>query len=272
VTKRTGFHLLHAMAAGALVLMGAHRAAAVTLNDSVFQEYVYAQGIFHLIGAYENQPEVFATSGAVADESGWGTAATTGGALPGAEGSISLTAIGNPTRPMFGSFYGRVYYEWAVEQIGGDPYLGPIPIVVHASGAVDSSVGVGAKLDNLWAQAKFRTGTATEYHSAVGCVTGTCTLGPIAFDDLFVTQAEVDVVNIVELTALGSGNVLSDQGTFTISAWVDPRIEISPAFERRNDFRLAFGAGVVPIPEPSSVAMMLGGALAMAGALARRRR
>lgn len=257
----------------ALGILSTPPAMAAALEQAVFQEYVYAQGIFHGFGSDDRAPESFIESGTVFDESASGYVATTGGSLPRAEGGITMTAIGNPGRVMFGSFSARVYYEWRVEQVGGDPYAGPVPIDVRTRGAVDSSITYGASIYNLWAQASIELPDApAKAHSARACVRGTCTYGPIAFDHSFSGNAQVDSIYIFELEALGSGNVSVDGAVLSMSGWVDPGIVISPSFARHDDFRIAFSAGIEPIPEPSGLAMLIAGGLVTAGALARRRR
>lgn len=262
--------------AGAILVLGVlstPAALSATLEQAVFQEYVYAKGIFHGLGTDDRAPESFTESGTVSDESASGYVTTTGGSLPRAEGAITMTAIGNPGRDMAGSFSARVYYEWRVEQVGGDPYAGPVPIDIRTRGAVDSSVTYGASIYNLWAQASIELPDAPATgHSARACVRGTCTYGPIVFDHSFSGNAQVGTRYIVELEALGSGNVSVDRAVLTMSGWVDPTIVISLSFARRDDFRIAFSEGIAPIPEPSETAMLLIGGLVAAGVMARRRR
>lgn len=248
-------------------------AAAATLETAVFQEYVYAQGLFHGLGIDDSLPEYFEESETASDESASGYVRTTGGSLPQAEGALTMQAIGSPTRVMFGSFSARVYYEWRIEQVGGDPFSGPIPVDVHTRGGVDSSVTTGASIDNLWAQAKITLPDApSEYHAAVGCSKGNCTYGPISFDDAFSGNAQPDTTYVVVLTALGSGNVSADRAVLSMSAWVDPTIVISPGFERAGDFRLVFSEGILPVPEPSELAMLIAGGGVMLFTVGRRRR
>ena len=247
--------------------------AAATLQTAVFQEYVYAQGLFHGLGTNDGLPEHFEESETASDETASGYVRTTGGALPRAEGALTMEAIGNPTRIMFGSFSARVYYEWRIEQVGGDPYSGPIPIDVHTRGAVDSSVTYGASIDNLWAQAKITLPDApSEYHAAVGCSKGDCTYGPISFDDAFSGTALPDTTYVVILTALGSGNVSANRAVLSMSAWVDPTIVISPGFDRAGDFQIVFSEGILPVPEPSELAMLIAGGGALLFTVRRRRR
>jgi len=253
-------------------MFGAAPAEAATLEVSVFQESLYAEDLFLANGVDDSVPEHLTGSNRVAYASASGRVATAGGALPRAEGELTMTALGNPASGLFGRISARVYYEWRVERIGGDPYTGTVPIDVRTRGGVDSSVNVYAELKELWAQAEIQlpdTGLPDAYHAAVGCSRAGCTLGPVSFDHSFTGHATPDTTYTVVLTVLGSGNLKADTGTFSISGWVDPRIEIAPGFARRDDFRLVFGAGVTPVPLPAPWLLLLSGMLA-SGLSARR--
>lgn len=248
-------------------------AASATLEVAVFQEYVYAKGLFHGLGTDDTRPESFLESETAPDETASGYVSTTGGALPRAEGGITMEAIGNPGRDMAGSFSARVYYEWRVEQVGGDPYGGLIPIDVRTRGHVDSSVTYGASIYNLWAQADIELpGAPPGAHSARGCVKGDCTYGPLSFDHAFSGLAVPGTTYVVELEALGSGHVGVDGAVLSMSAWVDPTIVISPGFERAGDFRIVFSEGILPVPEPAELTMLATGGAILAIAVGRRRR
>jgi len=248
-------------------------ADAATLEQAVFQEYVYAGGLFHGLGVDDTLPESFVESATAADESASGNASTTGGAFPRAEGAITMRAIGNPTRSMAGNFSARAYYEWQLEQLGGDPWTGPIPIDVHTRGAVDSSVTYGASIYNLWAQAQIDLpGAPPAAHSARACVRGVCTYGPIAFDHAFSGHAFPGTAYVVELETLGSGYVSVDRAVLSMSGWVDPGIVISPTFERAGDFRVVFSRGIAPVPEPTELALLVVGGATLPIAVGRSRR
>ncbi len=254
-------------------------ATAVELNDAVFQEHLvagnqYGPGyLFQRVGADDHQPELLVGSNAVADAAAEGWARTVGGALPRAEGALTFTQLDTTSRVLFTSLYGRTYCEWAVEQTGGDPYGGPVPVAVRIAGAVDSTLSEFASLSNLWVRAKIDgRGMGGATHAALGGKMGRCTLGPIALDEGFIAQAQVDERYTVALTALASGNVGARDATFSISAWVDPRIEIDPAFARREDFRLVFSSRVTPVPEAAMMSMLLLGLVLTAGAVRRGRR
>ena len=138
---------------------------------------------------------------------------------------------------------------------------------------MDSTLSEFASLSNLWVQAKIDgRGMGGATHAALGGKMGRCTLGPIAFDESFIVQAQVDERYTVALTALGSGNVSARGATFSISAWVDPRIEIDPAFARREDFRLVFSSRVTPVPEAAMMSMLLLGLVLTAAVVRRGRR
>lgn len=121
-----------------------------------------------------------------------------------------------------------------------------MPIVVHTQGGIERANNVYAKVEHLWAQARIElpgSGRPSEYHVARGCVSRVC----------------------------GQGDLLTDTRTLSISAWVDPRIEIAPDFARRDDFRLTFSAGVTPVPEPSSAMLFAAGVGVILAAVGRRR-
>ncbi len=246
---------------------------AATLEQAVFQEYVYAGGLFHGLGVDDTLPESFVESATAADESASGHVRTTGGAFPRAEGALTMQALGNPTRSMPGNFSARIYYERQVEQVGGDPWIGPVPIDVHTRGAVDSAVTYGASIYKLWAQAQIELpGAPPVAHSARACVRGVCVHGPISFDHAFSGHAFPGTAYVVELETLGSGYVSVDRAVLSMSGWVDPGIAISPSFERADDFRLVFSQGIAPVPEPTGLALFVVGGATLLIAVGRARR
>lgn len=246
----------------------AHAATTVTLAQAVFQENLFATSLFHAFGTDDARPESFAATNDVGFVAGTGMVLASGGALPRVEGALSFSANGNPTTSLFGQFYARVYYEWTVEQVGGDPFTGTVPIDVHTRGAIERSANTGAKVQNLWAQASIDlpgTGLPSEHHLARGCIAFICTPGGASFDDSFTGQATPDSVYHVTLLVLGNGYLEADKSAFTMSGWVDPQITIAPDFARRDDFRLVFSSGVLAVPEPSTAWLGLGGLLALLG-------
>lgn len=262
------------LAASAAVFLANDSARAATLTQSVFKEVLFAQDLFSEFGRDDTLPQRFDAAADVGYASASGYVLTQGGAAPRAEGSMTFTALGNPASGLFAEFDARVYYEWTIEQVGGDPFVGPVPVDVHTSGAVERSANVWGRVQHLWAQANIDlpgTGLPSNYHAAIACVSFDCSRSPLSFDDRFTGWAEPGSVYTVILTAKGNGYLQADTGTFTISAWVDPRIEISAGFARREDFQVVFSAGVTPVPEPASFVLLSAG-MVLVGGLARRSR
>lgn len=235
---------------------------AATLVHSVFQEHIFATGLFHKYSTSDDLPESFADAGTIPGVTGSASVRTLGGALPLAEGRISYTATANPTTSLFGSFEARIYYEWTVERVGGDPFAGTVPIVVRTRGAIERVSNTYGKVQHLWARAKIvlpDTGRASDSHVAPGCTSFVCGPEHASFDDTFRGAATPGASYSVTLDAKGQGYLGADGGSFSIGAWVDPRIEIAPDFDRRDDFRLVFSEGVTPVPEPASAALLAAG-------------
>lgn len=263
--------------AGALMCLAALPAFSATLQHSVFQENMLAEsGLFHEFGRDDFLPEAFARDEIIPGKAAArGQVRTAGGALPRAEGSMTVDSLTNTTGRLYGTFYARIYYEWTVERVGPGAD-DPVPIDVHVRGGVDSTVPSSWNMEHLYAQAEIElpdTGRPSEYHLARGCVGPVCTPGPISFDDRFSGWAQPGAVYNVTLQVRGAGSDSVDGGPLSFSAWVDPAITISSAFARRDDFRLVFSAGIAPIPEPSSLLLMSAGlGVVLAFAMRRQRR
>lgn len=264
-TRLTGLILM--LAASALL---SDAASAITLRPSTFEESLYGGSYLGMTGDSTTPETLEGTSLVPGYAHATGHAFTRGGSLPRVEGYINVTSD-NDYFTLLGSAGGRIDYWWTVEQTGGEPFTGPVPIDVHTRGHVDSSSFLDAGANNLYAQAFIELDDADGplVYTAQACA-DVCTPGPISFDARFSGTASVDEAYRVTLIAAASGWASGVGATFTLEAWADPRIEISPAFARRDDFRLVFGNGVTAVPEPGTAAMLGAGALALLG-LARRR-
>lgn len=268
---------LHSRAVSALITLAgtctvlADGAFAVTLPDSGFFEQLGGGAYLNLEGDTAT-PETLSGSAlypGYAYVSGWAT--TVGGTLPSASGLVNLTVDTDYPNAIFAGIYARVDYYWAVEQLGGDPYAGSVPIDVRARGGLDSSLFGNAGTGILFAEALIPLPGTAGSHMVNACTTSPCTTGPMSFDHSFTGMAVIDHVYPVTLTASGSGGAGYVGSTITLSAWVDPIIQISPTFDRRNDFRLVFSNGVSPIPEPASAWLAGAGLLGLVGWLRPRR-
>jgi hypothetical protein len=249
---------------------GAGSAMAAGLPASAFAEEVGGGSYLYLIGD-TTTPEYISGSSLLpgyAYVSGW--AQTVGGSLPTASGLINITAD-NDVYTVYGGIHARVEYHWMVEQIGGDAYSGSVPIDVQVSGGIDSSAFLRAGPNNLYAQAYVPLPGTPGSYMVNACSTSTCTVGRLTFEESVSGMALVDRAYRVVLTASGSGAATYVGSTFTLSAWVDPRIEISPGFDRRDDFRLVFSNGISPVPEPATAGLALAGLIVVLGAARKRR-
>jgi hypothetical protein len=178
---------------------------------------------------------------------------------------VNVTADTNHIYAIFGGAYARTEYYWTIEQTGGAPYNATVPIDVHVSGGVDSSRFLQAGPSNLYAEVYMPLPGTPGSYMVNACTVGPCTVGRLTFEQSATGEATVGEIYRVVLTASGSGSASYVGATFTLQAWVDPRIEISPSFDRRNDFQLVFSNGVNAIPEPASAWLAAFGLIGVLG-------
>ncbi len=255
--------LLGAFASG---LVAAAPAAAV-LPESRF--YEYASGLGRTAEGDQTLPETVSLDYEVPGSRSVVTSATTtGGALPRAEMQLTEMAYVDPFNPINGQALATIRYYWAVEQIGGDPFDGTVPVDIETHGRVSSSVETtGGGIGNLFAEAFFEViNDPNHIYQANACAGLDCEPGEFLMDEQFTVQATPDAANRVELTAGGNGSLL-DTGSYSFDGFVDPRIEISPSFARRADFRLVYSNGVVPEPSAGWLAAAALAAIAAARVL-----
>ncbi len=198
-------------------------------------------------------------------------AATTGGALPTAAVTISATSTESA------SAFARVEFQFAVEQIGAGSVV-LVPILVMGAGDADVSVTGSdgaiafAGLALSGGGGETRTTACAPPENWPG---GDCAGDP--FEATLDAAGFPGTVFTVTLEAFASGGAApSNIGSLTASASVDPIVAIDPSFARRDEFRLVFGEGVNPVPEPGAgagaIAAITAIAAIAAGARAHRRR
>ena len=254
--------------AAILLLAGAGSGrAAVVFPESQFTEYV--NGLGQTEEGDQTLPETVSLAYDVPGlRSVVGSATTIGGALPRGEMQLTLTSYVDPFNPINGQALAAIRYYWAVEQIGGDPFDGQVPVDIETHGRVSSTVETtSGGIGNLFAEAFFETiNDSNHSYQANACAGLHCETGEFLMDEQFTVQATPDAENRVDLTVGGNGT-LYDIGFFSIEGFVDPHIEISPGFARREDFRLVFSNHVVPEPGPGLLSAAALATIASARAL-----
>jgi hypothetical protein len=233
-----------------LLLAGAGSGrATVVFPESQF--YEYTNGLGRTVEGDQTLPETVSLAYDIPGlRSVVGSATTIGDALPRGEMQLTLTAYATPFNPINGQALAAIRYYWAVEQIGGDPFDGEVPVDIETHGRVSSTVETtNGGIGNLFAEAFFEIINDPDHlYQANACADFHCETGEFLMDEQFTVQATPDAENRVDLTVGGNGT-LYDIGFFSIEGFVDPHIEISPSFARRADFRLVFSNDVVPEPD-----------------------
>jgi len=185
-------------------------------------------------------------------------AATTGGALPTAEVTITANSFESAHASA------RVEFQFAVEQIIAGPLV-LVPILV--TGAGDAAVSVEGT-DGAIAFSRIAVTGAGETRTTACAPPENWGGAELCVGDPFAVMLHVPTlpggVLTVTIEAFASGGPGPSGGSLAASAWVDPIVAIDPAFARRDEFRLVFSEGVNPVPEPS----MGAGALAAIAAIA----
>lgn len=172
-----------------------------------------------------------------------GVAATAGGALPSVHAALDLT--GYAPYGTAGGGSARIFYYWAVEQIEGDPYDGLVPVVVNASGSVSRSAAGGVGLGVLYAYATFNLHHELVQLEASLCDAQGCYVGAEDYAETFTAQVARDAPYSVQLYAYGYDSV-TPGATVSFDAAVDAWMFIDPAFPLAAQFRLVYGAGILP--------------------------
>ena len=243
---------------------------AAALPASQFSEY--ASGLSRTAEGDDTLPETISLA---YDVPGWGSvlgsAATIGGALPRGEMQLELNAYVDPFNPLNGQALAAIRYYWAVEQVGGDPFDGRVPVDVETHGRVFSVVNTASGgIGNLYAEAFFEiAGDTNHLYQANACLGVDCETGEFVFDEQFTVETTLNAANRVDLTVGGNGQ-LQNVGSFSFEGFVDPRIEISPSFARRADFQLVFSNEVVPEPEAGWLSVAALAAIAFVSSSVRR--
>lgn len=273
--RSTSRHIIVAVAGAAILSSGAPLpAAAVVLPPSTFEESTGATSIGdeHGLDPYLPETVSFANSiPSLAAGAGWATAL--GGALPRAEGQISITSDTN-FRDIWGGSYASVNYYFYLEQLGGTPVTEQIPIDIVTRGGISASASEHAGVGDVYAHATVYIDThdVDVPQGVHSCIPAPCSGTPKSFEYAFTGYAVPEQEIRVSLIASMSGAASRRGATFSAHAWVDPRIEISHTYARRDDFRIVFSDGVTPVPEPSTFSMGGAGLVALACGLGRRRR
>ena len=83
--------------------------------------------------------------------------------------------------------------------------------------------------------------------------------GTFPFSDVFLTEIEADRAYEVEMLVASHGQG-EDGFSYDSSAYLDPSIEIDPAFEYYDQFKVVHSAGISFVPLPGSL-ILLGSAL-----------
>lgn len=260
--RTTSWFMAAAVFAGPLLPAGA-----ATLPAATFYELVIYPSV-ELEGDVMN-PEVVSV---LLDED-WravdAAASTWGGARPAIHARTALT-VNAPgyERTYYGGASGEIRYYWSLEQVGGDPFDGLVPVEISITGRVQymgstgragaSSVSVRADFTEMGSgQARYFSVTPPLDEHGLPIV-GTGTL-----DERYTAMIEPGRRNRVDLWA-GAGGWVTVAGSFAAEAWIDPRIVIAADFARRDDFRLSFSAGVSPVPVPPAALLMASAIAALA--------
>ena len=203
-------------------------------------------------------------------------ASTWGGARPEGDARMAMTIdVPGFYRDWFGGSAIDIHYHWSLEQTGGDPYVGLVPVNITARGFAQFICATG----NAGATSEVRAEAAfTEMGSGQGRIwqiwapkdeAGRTIVGTGTFDETYTAMIEPGRSNRVDLYA-GAAGWVAGSGSFAVAAWVDPIIVIDPAFARGDDFQLVFSAGVTPVPLPVGIVLFGSGLVVVAGASRRR--
>lgn len=160
-----------------------------------------------------------------------------------------------------------IIYQIAYE----GPATSTLPVFIIASGAVSvtgasatTSVSMQVRRFSGDPPVVYRDATASTSGALVSSFTLTPAIGP------FLLQA-----NTTYEVVLGANLSVADSGSgpgSTASAFVDPTFVIDPSFANAGMYTFVQSAGIVPVPEPGSVALLCAGGLLLAIAVQRRRR
>jgi hypothetical protein len=253
----------------AILLLASAESGWATVVFPESQFYEYTSGLGQIEEGDQTLPEAISLAYDIPElRSVVGSATTIGGALPRGEMHLTLTSYVDPFNPINGQALAAIRYYWAVEQVGGDPFDGKVPVDIETHGRVTSTVETtSGGIGNLFAEAFFETINDSDYsYQANACAGLQCETGEFLMDEQFTVEATPDAENRVDLTVGGDGT-LYDIGFFSIEGFVDPHIEISPSFARREDFRLVFSNHVVPEPDTELLFAAAVAAIASARAL-----
>ncbi len=205
---------------------------------------------------------------------------TSGGNLGTASAFVAASGTGaNPALFGWGSANTLIFYQFAVEEIVPSCTIPPcpaiyVPVVIQANGAVSAS-GSGGVPDPFESLGYSAGAAAQIYFSANGAVPAlldsaiaNSSQGTLAdqFDFIDTFDVRVDWVHNVSLRAFAHVNksVSNDPGEGTANAFIDPIIEIDPAYAA--SYRVVVSEGV-SVPEPSSALLLAVGALGLASAM-----
>ena len=246
---------------GLLIVMSVS-ARAFTVDPANFGAYIYLNSS-HNIKAIYKEGTVEWSESILGQGSLIGSATTRGMVLPMANIDLALAGL---EYGITGCARASIYYFWAVEQIGGDPYYGKIPVHITTAGSVSRTASGSVGLGYLYAKVSFGWDpwSYTNYEADLTGETGT-----ESFNEEFTRKVYKDTQFIVGLLVQGGATNAFNGGTVNMSGYVDPIFVIDPTWDRAKDFKLVFSEGISPqpqpVPEPATLLLIASGLMGLAG-------
>jgi len=148
-------------------------------------------------------------------------------------------------------------YQFAVEPLApGLPQI--VPVNLSASGLVSVDTN-SSFISHTFARIDHPGGQwQADNYDAYGSYTGV-----FSFDKSQTLNLPVNTAQTISIYVLTHAQ---PPGTYyNTRAFLDPLIEIDPAFPDRDQFRIVYSEGILPVPVPSSVWLLTSGLLSLAG-------
>jgi hypothetical protein len=243
---KTTFQIVLCLLASAF---GPGTARAVELAPATFDESIGAAQT-SVNGVDPLAPESIVVSVMTVDYgSADGVATTVGGAHPSVDTHLDIN--GYAPYGTAGGGAARIFYYWAVEQVGGAPYEGLVPIRIVASGNVSRGIAGDVELGLLYAFATFNLHNELVQLEASLCDAQGCYTGGDGFAESFVADVALDTAYSVQLHTNGY-DAVEPAATASFQAAAEAVLVIDPDFARAGDFRIVYSAGIAPAADADS--------------------
>ena len=148
-------------------------------------------------------------------------------------------------------------YQFAVEPLApGLPQF--VPVILSASGLVSVDTN-STSISHTFARIDHPGGQwQADNYDAYGSYTGV-----FSFDKSQTLNLPVNTAQTISIYV--NTHAQPPGSYYNTRAFLDPLVEIDPAFPNGDQFRIVYSEGILPVPLPSSVWLLTSGLLSLAG-------